>query len=224
MVYRGSPEQAFNASGRGENRLFLHCKPNPKAGCAQCIIAPVAKPRANLRLFVALHPPAAIAQAMLDCLQGLDDVPDRKTTPVEQVHMTLQFIGDTPVAALEQTIESVQRAAAGLPTFALQPMKMITLPERGSSRLIACETDSPAALLELQRRLVQRLARTPRDPKEQRFRPHLTLARFRAPASRFRVEREIGLQAFEVHLIRLMRSTLDPAGAQHHELASIALG
>ena len=183
----------------------------------------MAKPAANLRLFVAIHPPPETAKAMLDEIERLKTLPPHKSTALEQVHMTLQFIVDTPVKDLEDTIESVRRSASGLPAFDLKPLKLITLPERGPARLIACETDAPATLLELKRRLAHRLAKNPRDQKDQRFRPHLTLCRFRSPARGVRIVRNIQSAAFAVTEIRLMRSTLDSTGAQHHEVVRCAL-
>src|SRR5687768_18549446 len=108
----------------------------------------MAKPIANLRLFVAAYPPRDIAQAMLDAMRALK-LPSHRATVCEQLHMTLQFIGDTPARDLETTIESVERAAAGLSAFELAVRSLIQLPQRGPARLIAAETDAPATLLEL---------------------------------------------------------------------------
>ena len=180
------------------------------------------KPVANLRLFVAIHPPPKIAHAMLDALDGLT-LPPHKTTALDQVHMTVQFIGDTPARELDQTIESFTRAASGLSSFSLAPQRLITLPERGPARLIAMETESHPTLMELHRRLALRLARNVRERQRERFLPHFTVCRFRSPTPGVRVDHPVDIQAFDVSEIRLMRSTLDPAGAIHHEVAACRL-
>ena len=95
----------------------------------------MAKPVANLRLFVAIHPPAERSQAMLTALKNPGDLPPFRATPPDQVHMTLQFIGDTPAKDLENTIESVRRSASGLAAFDLTPLRLITLPERGPAQI-----------------------------------------------------------------------------------------
>lgn len=182
----------------------------------------MAKPIANLRLFVAAYPPRETAEAMLEALRTLT-LPDYRITPIEQVHLTLQFIGDTPARDLDETIESVRRAAGGLQAFDLVPQRLMTLPERGPSRLVAAETDAPATLLELQHRLAMRLARQPRQRKDQRFRPHLTLCRFRSPQQRVYVDVPLSLPAYRVHRIAVMRSTLSSMGAVHHEVACVDL-
>ena len=102
---------------------------------------------------------------------------------------------------------------------------MIALPERGHVRLLAAQTDAPPTLLELQRRLAQRLARNPRDRGRtgDRFRPHMTLARFASPVKRFDLGDAALSGSFTVDRIALMRSTLSSAGATHHEVLSVAL-
>lgn len=182
----------------------------------------MSRPTANLRLFVGLYPPHETVQAMLKALGALD-LPPHRPTPPEQVHLTLQFIGDVPVKDLEETIESVRRSAAGLPAFGLAIQQLITLPERGPARLIAAQTDAPSTLLELHRRLALRLARNVRDREEERFRPHLTLCRFRTPARGMRLEQPLALEPFTVERITLMRSTLGSTGATHHEVETCEL-
>jgi 2'-5' RNA ligase len=182
----------------------------------------MARPSSNLRLFVAIHPPTDVVSAMLGSLDDLK-LPPHRLTPREQVHMTLQFIGDTPSSALDATIESVQRAAAGLTAFQLAPRKLITLPERGPARLIAVETDSPSALMELHRRLATRLAQNVKPRDRERFLPHLTICRFRSPARGVKIDQSCDAQSFDVNRIALMRSTLSSQGATHHEVVGCDL-
>lgn len=183
----------------------------------------MAKPTANLRLFVSIEPPPDVATAFLEHFATLQNLPPHATTAAGQVHLTLQFIGDVPARNLDDTIESVQRSAAGLPPFELRPMKLISLPERGPARLVAAETDAPATLMELHNRLAHRLARSVRDSHDQRFRPHMTLCRFRSPARGVRIEQNLDMPPFAVREFRLMRSTLIAAGAKHHPVMSCAL-
>ena len=50
-------------------------------------------PPEPLRLFVALYPPLALAREMVARAAGMD-LPRNRVTPAEQVHLTLQFIGE----------------------------------------------------------------------------------------------------------------------------------
>jgi 2'-5' RNA ligase len=175
-----------------------------------------------LRLFVAAYPPPQVAEQLVEELRSLE-LPSHRGLAADQVHLTLQFIGDTPPARLDEVRESLRRSAAGLAGFELRPLRLITLPERGPARLVAAETDAPAALLEIQRRLAARLARHPRPRAGDRFRPHLTLCRFRSPARIARIAREIAAEPFAVREVVLMRSTLLPEGARHDRVAAVEL-
>lgn len=180
-------------------------------------------PDRPLRLFVALYPPPEASSAILGALP--DEARTHRVVPAHQVHLTLFFIGDTHPRELRDVRESVERAASGLPAFHLTPTRLITLPERGPARLIACETDQPAPLMELQRRLVQRLVRRPGRSMDNRFRPHITLCRFReggpAPA---RVDEPLSLPPFAISEIALMQSVLRATGPEHAAVHRVGLG
>lgn len=179
----------------------------------------------GLRLFVAIHPPEAFRRAALRELDRLRPPPDphHRRTPLDQVHLTVHFVGQVKASDVRAIEESVERATGGLEPFVLTPRRVISLPERGSPRLLALETDAPATLTELHRRLVWRLAREPRADREQRFRPHLTLCRFTGSARPARLEQAVRLEGFEVREIVLFRSVLTSAGAVHTPLLHVPL-
>ena len=83
----------------------------------------MARKGSSLRLFVGVYPPPEVAAALLASLKALD-LPAHRRTPAEQVHLTLQFIGDTAVRDLEDVTESVRRAAsASRKRVATPPMR-----------------------------------------------------------------------------------------------------
>ena len=184
--------------------------------------------RTGVRLFVAAYPPRALTALLQDRLREID-LPPHRMTPTEQVHLTLHFIGERPESELDEIVQSVERSAAGIAPSLITIRRLITLPERGSSRLVAAECSSSSPLLELHDRLVRRLAHEPRSRPRNRYLPHLTLCRFRAPA---RVQLgelasleglEPGQLDFPIQRITLMRSRLLPAGAVHEPVASFTL-
>lgn len=173
----------------------------------------------TLRLFVAVYPPRQTARALLQAIPELDLPPHRLVHP-EQIHLTLHFIGDTPSVELDAITESIRASTGGLGPFALAPQGLITLPERRRPRLLAARTDRPGNLMELQRRLAARLARRARRRPGDRFRPHLTLCRFRSPAPKPAIDVPLAVAPFEVETIELVRSTLRPDGA-HHDTVTV---
>jgi RNA 2',3'-cyclic 3'-phosphodiesterase len=180
----------------------------------------------TLRLFVAAYPPESAARAMLRALAKLDPPPDprHRVVPLEQVHLTVQFIGPAQERELPEISESIERSASGVAPFVLMPLRLATFPRRPPPRLIAMETDGPAGLLELQRRLAQRLARKPRPKTGDRFRPHFTLCRFTGSARPAPLDEPVLLEPFRIGEVLLMRSELLPAGARHVEVARVELG
>jgi 2'-5' RNA ligase len=181
-------------------------------------------PEARLRLFVAVYPPVEVAARLLELL-GRVELARHRVTPVEQVHLTVQFVGPTPVRDLDEVKESVARSVSGIATFELRVVRLMSVPPRGRVRLVAAELDQPWGLMEIQRRLATRLARHVRERAGDRFLPHMTLCRFdREGASRdvdVAVEEEL---PFGVREVRLMKSVLKPQGAEHGLVMAFGLG
>lgn len=176
---------------------------------------------ATLRLFVAVYPPIETARAMLAFVRELK-LNDCRQTHASNVHLTLQFIGDTPTKDLDGVTESVERSCSGLAPFELKPERLISLPKR-CPRLFAVQTSAPPALLEIQRRLARRLAQHARAKPGDRFLPHLTVARSQKGAHPPETDQPISLDPFVVDEILVMRSILDPSGARHECIVSVPL-
>ncbi len=173
------------------------------------------------RIFIAVYPPPAIVEALAEAVGALE-LPPHRPTPPDQVHLTLQFVGEIDFHGLEDVIESAERAAAGTFAFELSPDRLIAIPDRGPARLVAASAPQVKSLSELVGRLVTRLARKPR--KERPFLPHLTLLRFRSVAPGLELERPIAPVPFTVDRISVMQSILKAGGAEHRALREIALG
>lgn len=181
-------------------------------------------PDRELRLFVAIYPPAEAVEAWLRAVSAML-LPRHRVTPAEQVHLTLQFIGATPKSALPEVEESVRRCVAGVKSFSLEPRRLISLPRRGPARLVALETSAPAELCEVQRRLALRLAHSVRAKAGDRFLPHLTLARYTGGGvPGVHVDEEFQAGAFLIGEVVLVRSILRPSGAEHVEVTRASLG
>jgi 2'-5' RNA ligase len=183
----------------------------------------MSSPPRDLRLFVAVYPPALLALDMLGAARALA-LPPHRETPAAQVHMTLAFLGHVPLRTLDQVRESVARSVSGLPRFTLTPTRLCTFPlDRSPPRLVALETDAPPPVLELVRRLAARLAHHPRHHPADRFLPHLTLARFDHASRADPFTLPAAVQPFLVDRVHLMRSTLRPQGAEHEPVDSFLL-
>lgn len=175
--------------------------------------------RGSLRLFVAVYPPRDVAQSLLDELKQ-QRLPAHRAVPAEQVHLTLQFIGDTALRELQNVEESVERSCSGIEPFPLRVVRLAPLPECGAARLIAAWADVDSSLTEIHKRLVARLARNLRARDS--FVPHFTLCRFLSPAPGA-VDCAITPIEMQVKSISLMSSKLTLSGAVHVRLREYSL-
>jgi 2'-5' RNA ligase len=179
-------------------------------------------PSGPLRLFVSVRPDAAVAARMATLLPlGLP--PAARPVPLKQIHLTLQFIGETAPSRVDEVVESIAAAVAGLRVQRLAPQALRLLPDRGPARLVALITDWPSPLAEARRRLAARLAHRPSKAKSEPFLPHFTLARF-TPAWEADVRRwPAAMEPFDVAKVELMRSIQTSTGAVHEVVATFAL-
>ncbi|MFZ4573688.1 MAG: RNA 2',3'-cyclic phosphodiesterase [Phycisphaerales bacterium] len=173
-----------------------------------------------LRLFVAAYPPSGLAQSLVDAARS-PELMDVRWTPASQVHLTLQFIGDTEDRDIPRVMESMERACAATRAFVLTFERLRTLPFGGEPKLIAATTDCPSYLTELHKRLALRLARNDAKRNAERFRPHVTLCRsVRTP---HRLDLPLEPLRWTVDAVLLMASVLHPSGAEHRELCRVGL-
>ena len=149
------------------------------------------------------------------------------SVPAASLHLTLAFLGDCPVAAIDRIGESLER----LPS---EPIEAALLPDpvpvpRRHPRLFALGAQSPGAV-RLQAEVARGLGEIGIYRAERRpFWPHLTVFRVRNrgrdPGSRARIPRlgpirPEGGHAFGFVRVALYRSDLRPEGASYSRLAA----
>jgi 2'-5' RNA ligase len=177
----------------------------------------------TLRLFVAICPPPELTRALLVLRPTAVAMPAHRVLDEASVHLTLAFIGETHCKDLRSVKESVDRSASGVPAFTLSPQRLITIPtpqDGGPPRLLAVSTDAPPGLLEVQRRLAQRLTSPKRNGRRARFLPHVTVARYQHGQTSGAVDEPVegslataGLATWEVRGVSLFSSVLTREGS-----------
>jgi 2'-5' RNA ligase len=174
------------------------------------------------RIFVAAMPPPdtalALQQAVFADLRAAG-----RPVPLEQIHLTLQFIGKLTDRDLDQVVESVGQAIAGLKVQQLKPERIATFPEKPPARLIATVTSCPNVLREAQRRLSLRLARFSHAPHDGDFVPHFTLVRFSPPQADYVRDRPCTVPPFLIREIHVLESILRPEGSRYVSLHQFTL-
>lgn len=175
------------------------------------------------RLFVAIRPPDAIRDLLID---AMDVSPDFRWLNDAQLHLTLRFVGeiDRPLATdLSDALARVRSAP-----FELRIAGLGHFEQRNSGTLWAgVEPKSPLAALATK---VERSCQSVGlGPERRAFHPHITLARWKGRRShevREFLERKGGLSSgpFNVREFILFESHLSRHGAHYEEVTSYALG
>lgn len=185
----------------------------------------------TVRAFVAVTPDASVVAGVEAWRREVAAAVDRvRWAPPSQWHVTLRFLGETPLGLVDALVDHLARLAARIPSFPAALRGAGVFPPRGEPRVLWVGVEAGEALRSL-RDGVEAVVRGLGFPEEERpFSPHLTLARAGAGGSLAGVRpRLAGVRdrvwgRWEVRGFTLFRSELRPAGAIHSPLAEFSLG
>ena len=187
-----------------------------------------------LRVFIAVETPLPIRQAIFaqtESLRGaLGDLV--RWAPVENMHLTLKFIGDVSPANVELLSQMLTAETMGCAPFRMQIGGLGSFPTSRRARVIWVGIHAPAALASLQRGIQSAAARLGYESEMRPFSPHLTIGRVRqqvraSDQQRVRAaleQTQVGdLGAAAVTAVHLFKSDLKPSGAEYTCLFSAQL-
>jgi 2'-5' RNA ligase len=189
-----------------------------------------------IRAFIAIELPPDIQ----DCLELIStqlkvQLGEKvvRWVPVENIHLTLKFLGDVSEKNLDVLQEIINAEAASQKKMEISIGRMGAFPKIRRPRVIWIGVESPPELLALQRSIEARTTRVGYPPDEREFSPHLTLGRVSRTASPSDV-RKIGeilnaspvgfLGAAWVQAVHLFKSDLQPSGAIYSKMFTAPLG
>jgi RNA 2',3'-cyclic 3'-phosphodiesterase len=174
------------------------------------------------RLFVAIRPPEAIRDLLID---AMDDSPEFRWQDEEQLHVTLRFVGevDRPIADDLAHALSAVRAQR----FQLRVSGVGRFAQRNSGALWAgVEPKEPLAALAA--KIERACQQVGLEAERRAFHPHITLARWtgrrtRELASFLERKRDLASAPFDVDGFTLFESRLSRHGAHYEEIATYPL-
>jgi RNA 2',3'-cyclic 3'-phosphodiesterase len=166
-----------------------------------------------MRLFVALPLPEETRAALAGWVRRCGTVPELRWTPTEQLHITLNFLGEVAEERLEPITESL--GAIKTRRFEVRFEGILTLGRAAVLAAAAKLTPQFAALAESVAAAVRSIIAQPEEGRA--FHPHVTLARARRGAA---VPKHKSLPPlpplnFAAECFRLYRSELTREGAVH---------
>ncbi len=190
---------------------------------------------ATLRLFIAVELPQEVVRHLTDItatLQGLR-IPGVRWISLQGVHLTLKFLGNTPVDQVSSITAAMSNAAQGVSPFTVHVHGFGAFPNMRNPRVVwtAIQGDLNA-LRELQHRLEERLENAGFARDGRPFSPHLTIGRVSGRLAAQDIERLAqaaeNIQRLDpfplpVQAISLMESRLTRSGAVYRRNSRISL-
>lgn len=151
------------------------------------------------------------------------------------IHLTLKFLGDTPVSKIGKVADALASACQGVTPFDVAFEGRGCFPNMRRPRVIwvAVRDLSGSSLARLQRAVEEKVSPLGFPTEERGFSPHLTLGRVARGASP-QAEAAIGQMVDEsvveqiamlhVSAVHLIKSDLRPTGPIYNQLATVVLG
>jgi 2'-5' RNA ligase len=188
-----------------------------------------------IRTFIAIEPGDDMQRALTQAqavLRRLLPFSTLRWTAPEGIHLTLKFLGDTPLAQVGVIQAALAGVAARHARFCLTATQLGVFPNATRPAVLWVGLQGDTAPLQRLRDDVERVIAPLGFPTERRpFHPHLTLARIKMPsAAEARALQDVlrqdpvgRLGKIDVSDISLMRSDLSPRGARYTRLACLEL-
>lgn len=183
------------------------------------------------RLFLALPVPPFICQAVSQAQQQVQTLtPDWSMTWVkpENIHLTLQFLGDTSPQRLQRVQQVLSKRVPDFPMLRLELGGPGVFPSLAQPRIVFWEVLPHPALIHLQRALAKAMRQLGYALEKRAYRPHLTLGRVRQPVPQgvnYPLPQKFSVQTlhWQTGQVELIHSELLPEGPRYHRLATYSL-
>lgn len=174
-----------------------------------------------VRAFLALEIDAGLRGALIDLIGRLrSEVPGVRWVREGALHLTLRFLGATTPANVDALAAALEGAARRCLPASASTTGLGLFPPRGAPRVVWLGLDLPSSLVDLQSACERASVEVGLARERRRFRPHVTLGRFRGRASRPELTTP-ALPPARFEALTLFRSELRPGGAVYTPLARL---
>jgi 2'-5' RNA ligase len=127
-----------------------------------------------IRLFVAVPLPEDVRGSLAGITAG---VPGARWTPVENLHLTLRFIGEVPEPDFHDIAEALS-TIEGAP-FSIRIKGVGQFGDRRRAKMLWAGIEPAEQVQLLRNRVENRLTRLGLEPEGRKYMPHITLARLK---------------------------------------------
>lgn len=187
-----------------------------------------------IRTFIAIDLPHDVRVAIDDAQARLKQAHvgvKISWTKVENLHLTLQFLGYIEETIIETIKSALQSVAAQHPPFEVLVCGAGAFPDENRPRVLWVGCDDPEGRLKALAGAVQAAMRPLGfEPEHHEFSAHLTLGRVRAPRPDVALTtaldslKDTAFGALRAQVVHLFQSELHPEGSRYTKLSSHVLG
>jgi len=180
---------------------------------------------AIIRLFIALK----VEELQPKIAQFLEELKMLKGkiswVPLENVHLTLKFLGETEESKVARIIKTLKSTAKSYPPFKVTLKETGSFPSLNNPKVLWIGVkDETETLINLAKEIENKMVSLDYPLEKRGFKPHITLARikFLSEPNKFKTLLEkylqINIGEQQIKYFSLMKSTLKPSGAVYEEL------
>ena len=189
-----------------------------------------------IRAFIAIDLPPDVLDCLSQMITQLRDQIDEKAVrwvPVENIHITLKFLGDVSENNLDVLSEIISAEATLQKPMEISVGRLGAFPNVRQPRVLWTGVEAPPELTSLQRSIETRTTKIGYPKDKRSFSPHLTMGRVSRNCAASQVRKisdmicssTVGfLGAACVQSIHLYKSDLTPNGAVYTKLFSAPFG
>jgi RNA 2',3'-cyclic 3'-phosphodiesterase len=185
-----------------------------------------------IRTFCAIKLPDEIRSQATDYVSNLDLAAPKcgvKWEKVENLHLTLKFIGEITEERLERLIQAAEHATSDSHSFELSIKGTGIFPPSGPARIVWLGViDHTKELRELQSKLEKECEQEGFERETKAFHPHLTIGRVKEPRRakelvKIHKEKSFESPIFTVDHLVVMKSELSRDGSSYTVLSRLNL-
>ncbi len=177
------------------------------------------------RLFVAIDPPEGVREVLKSTAESMD-LNNARYSRLDQMHMTLRFLGNVPKDQKEFLIQELEKIR--LPSFNLETDALGIFPKRGMPRILWAGLRESDILNKLQQSIEESSEKCGVEADDKPWHPHITLARLKGrnhitPEVLEEMSNQNEPMSFRVDAFYLYRSELKKSGAVYSILETFEL-
>lgn len=179
-----------------------------------------------MRSFIAIELHETVKKILAEFQQEMKKCgPDVRWTRLDNIHLTLKFLGNIEEDKADTIAEKIKGACKGRSGFKIGITGTGVFPNDRSPRVLWAGIDLNDEIIALHEKIEDAMASVGFEREKRRFSPHLTLGRFRSPGGKQAAldkldsYREKIFGIMDVNSVLLMRSDLGPGGAKYTKIA-----